>query len=336
MNRTTQPATPSSVQASGNVIASAQRTFGIESEGIKGLSEAFEGVLGERFVKTVEMLKATNGRVLLSGMGKSGQIARKIVSTLSSTGTPALFIHPSEASHGDLGMIAASDVVIILSWSGETMELKDIVAYSRRFSVPLIAITAHAASTLGKAADVVLELPIHEEACPNGLAPTTSTTMQLVLGDAIAIALLESKGFTSSDFKVLHPGGKLGAALTFVRDVMHTGNALPLAGRDATMAEALMIMTEKSFGCLGVTAQDGRLAGIVTDGDLRRSMAPDLLSRFAGDVMTPDPKVISPGDLASSALEILNSRSITSLFVTADHKPVGIVHIHDLLRVGVA
>ncbi len=336
MNQTTLSANPAPVGSPDNVVASAQRTFGIEAEGIKSLSQAFHGVLGERFVETVEMLKATEGRVLLSGMGKSGQIARKIVSTLSSTGTPALFVHPSEASHGDLGMIASSDVVIILSWSGETVELKDIVAYSRRFTVPLIAITAHSDSTLAKSADVVLQLPIHEEACPNGLAPTTSTTMQLVLGDAIAIALLESKGFTSSDFKVLHPGGKLGAALTFVRDVMHTGEALPIVGRDTTMAEALMVMTEKSFGCLAVTTEDGRLAGIVTDGDLRRSMAPDLLSRLAGDVMTPDPKVISPDDLASSALEILNSRSITSLFVTTDNKPIGIVHIHDLLRVGVA
>jgi arabinose-5-phosphate isomerase len=288
------------------------------------------------FVAAVRTMKAATGRIILSGMGKSGQIARKIASTLASTGTPAMFVHPSDASHGDLGMITQSDAIIVLSWSGETEELRNIVAYSRRFAVPLIAITAAAGSALAKSADIVLELPICAEACPNGLAPTTSTTVQLVLGDALAVALLEDRGFTAIDFRRLHPGGRLGAALTFVRDIMHAGDQVPLAVETMAMSEAVVVMTEKSFGCLGIVDSAGELAGIITDGDLRRHMTPDLLSLKAGAVMTRNPVVASPDDLASSVLDRLNRSSITSLFVVQDRKPVGIIHIHDLLRLGVA
>lgn len=321
---------------STRLISAARRTCAIESNGVARLSAALDGSLGENFVKAVQAIEAASGRVVMSGMGKSGQIARKIASTLSSTGCPAIFIHPSDASHGDLGMITASDVIIVLSWSGETEELRNIVAYSRRFGVPLIAMTAAPASTLAVAADIVLELPVCEEACPNGLAPTTSTTMQLVLGDALALALLEDRGFTASDFRELHPGGKLGAALTFVRDIMHTGPSLPLAPADMHMSDAVLLMTEKSFGCLGITGPDGRLLGIITDGDLRRHMTPNLLALATGDVMTRDPIVAAPDDLASATLDQINRHSITSLFVVENTMPVGIVHIHDLLRLGVA
>ena len=331
----TEPAVDRSSDPAGRLIEAAQRTANIEAAAIRRLSEHLQGELGESFVAAIGLLKAVTGRVVFSGMGKSGHVSRKIASTLASTGTPAMFIHPSEASHGDLGMITPADAIVILSWSGETAELKDIVAYSRRFRVPLIAMTAQQNSTLARSADVVMEIPVHEEACPNGLAPTTSTTMQLVLGDALAIALLEDRGFSELDFKTLHPGGKLGAALTFVRDVMHKADDLPLVGPDVAMSDALVVMTEKSFGCLGVVNADGRFAGIITDGDLRRHMAPDLVSKLTREIMTPEPIVVSSDDLASKALEIINNSSITSLFVTEDGKPVGIVHIHDLLRVGI-
>lgn len=322
--------------AAGRLIASARRTIGTEAAGIGHLADALHGPLGRAFARTIETLGRARGRVIVSGMGKSGQIGRKIASTLASTGTPAIYIHPGEASHGDLGMITSQDAIMVLSWSGETPELKDLIAYSRRFDVPLIAVTAHGDSTLASSADIVLELPGHEEACPNGLAPTTSTTMQLVLGDAIAVAMLEQKGFTAHDFQRLHPGGRLGAALTFVRDVMHKGARMPLAPADLPMADALVVMTEKSFGCLGVVDEAGRLIGIITDGDLRRHMSPGLLAATTGAVMTPDPIVISPDELASSALEVLNKSAITALFAVENGKPEGIVHIHDLLRIGVA
>jgi len=318
------------------LIASACRTMDIESAGIKHLADAMHGPLGRAFAEAIELISQANGRVIVSGMGKSGQIGRKIASTLASTGTPAIYIHPGEASHGDLGIVTADDVIVVLSWSGETEELKDLVVHSGRFKVPLIAVTAGAESTLAHSADVVLRLPKHEEACPNGLAPTTSTTMQLVLGDALAVALLEQKGFTALDFKILHPGGKLGAALTFVREMMHTGAAVPLASADTAMSDAIVIMTEKSFGCLGVVDGAGKLIGIVTDGDLRRHMHDDLLATTAGTIMTPDPIVIEPEDLALAALEVINDAAITALFVVENGKPVGILHVHDLLRIGVA
>jgi arabinose-5-phosphate isomerase len=317
-------------------IGSAQRTISLEAAGLNSLAAAMRGPLGEAFSESLAVLKQATGRVIVSGMGKSGHIGRKIASTLASTGRPALYLHPAEASHGDLGMITPEDVLLVLSWSGETPELRDLVAYSRRFSVTLIAITSNAQSTLGKSADIVLALPVQQEACPNGLAPTTSTTMQLVIGDALAVALLEDKGFSSSDFSMLHPGGRLGAALSFVRDFMRTGEDIPLLPEATGMAQALVTMSEKNLGCLGITGDGGRLIGIITDGDLRRHMSDNLLQAQVREIMTADPKTITPGELASSALEQINNSSITSLFVVDDGKPIGIVHIHDLLRAGVA
>jgi arabinose-5-phosphate isomerase len=316
-------------------LASAKRTLLKERQGLDTMLAALNDGLGKDFVAAIAVLRSATGRIILSGVGKSGHIARKIAATLASTGTPAMFIHATEASHGDLGMVTSKDVIIVLSNSGETVELKDLIAYSRRFAVPLIAITADGNSTLAKTADVALSIPKAPEACPIGLAPTTSTTMQLALGDALAITLLEDKGFTTSDFQRFHPGGRLGAALAHVRDLMHTGGELPLAPAAMQMSKALITMTEKSFGCLGVVDEAGRLIGIITDGDLRRKMGDGLLSQSTGEVMTPDPKVVAPDTLAHSALEIINSAKITSLFVVEAGLPVGIVHVHDLLRVGV-
>ncbi len=318
-------------------LNSARRALETEIQGMGDLIAALAGDLGGAVAGAVGMIAASKGRVIVSGMGKSGHVGRKIASTLASTGTPAMFVHPAEASHGDLGMITAQDVVVVLSNSGESAELSAILNYTRRFSVSLIAITARADSALGKAADIVLELPQAREACPNGLAPTTSTLLQLALGDALAIALLEEKGFTAKNFQEFHPGGKLGAQLKHVSDVMRKGQALPLAAPDLKMSEALVIMTEKSCGCLGLVDPRGKLIGILTDGDLRRHMRHDLLNLQVGEVMTKTPKTILPEALTSEALEILNSASITSIFVIDDgHRPVGLIHIHDLLRIGVS
>jgi arabinose-5-phosphate isomerase len=317
-------------------IASALRTLETEREGVAALAAAMSDGLGPRFVAAVDTIRAARGRVIVTGMGKSGHVARKIAATLASTGTPAFFVHAADASHGDLGMITSDDVMLVLSWSGETEELKDLINYSRRFRIALIAITVNADSTLGKSADIVLVLPQAREACPHNLAPTTSSLMQLALGDALAIALLESRGFTAVDFGVFHPGGKLGAALKFVRDVMHPGSAVPLIGRDALMSEAIVEMSAKGFGCVAVTNGDGRLQGVVTDGDLRRHMRDDLLRAPVGEVMTASPKTVRPGQLASEALELINSLKITALIVVESDRPVGIVHFHDLLRAGVA
>ena len=317
-------------------VASATRTVQLETEGLGALEAALRGDLADGFADAVAAIRACRGRVIVTGMGKSGHVGLKVAATLSSTGTPAYFVHPSEASHGDLGMITAQDVILAFSWSGETVELGNIVSYSRRFAVPMIAVTSKAESTLAGAAEVVLALPQTKEACPHGLAPTTSTLMQLALGDCLAIALLESKGFTARDFKLLHPGGQLGARLKFVSDLMHKVDRLPLATRDTAMAEAIVVMTEKAFGCLGVVDEHGRLVGIVTDGDLRRHMGDALLAQSAGTIMTAAPKTVSPDLLASAALELINSSSITAVFVVEDGRPVGILHIHDLLRAGVA
>jgi arabinose-5-phosphate isomerase len=305
-------------------------------EGLHMLQDALSGGLADDFSRAVALMQRCEGRVIVTGMGKSGHIGQKIAATLASTGTPAQFGHPAEASHGDLGMITPKDVILALSWSGETAELLNLLTYSRRFDVPLVAITSNAKSALGKAADVVLALPQVKEACPHGLAPTTSTLVQLALGDCIAIALLEGRGFTAQDFKVFHPGGQLGANLKHVGDLMHSGDRLPLAPMGERMSVALVIMTEKSFGCLGITDAEGRLAGILTDGDLRRHMAPGLLDRTVADLMTRSPKTVTADTLASKALQIINSSSITALFVVDDGYPVGILHIHDLLRAGVA
>jgi arabinose-5-phosphate isomerase len=284
----------------------------------------------------VATLAAAKGRVIVTGIGKSGHIGQKIAATFASTGTPAFFVHPSEASHGDLGMITRDDVIVAISWSGESVELGNILTYSRRFKVPTIAITSRVDSALAKQSDVVLELPRAKEACPHGLAPTTSTTMQLAIGDCLAIALLEAKGFTAHDFSVFHPGGSLGASLKFVADVMHTGEQLPLVTEERVMSEALVIMTQKSFGCLGVVDGKGRFVGMITDGDLRRHMGPELLKARVQDIMTKRPNTLSPDMLASAALEQINSLKRTQMFVVDKGKPVGVVHVHDLLRAGVA
>ena len=313
----------------------ARKVLATEAAGLQALAAA----LDERFSRAVDRLAAATGRVVVSGMGKSGHVARKIAATLASTGTPALFVHPAEASHGDLGMIVAGDAVLALSNSGETAELADLVAHSRRFALPLVAITGRADSALARAADVALVLPRAEEACPMGLAPTTSTTMQLALGDALAVALLTRRGFTADDFQTFHPGGRLGARLKRVSELMHGGDAVPLASPDMPMDRALLLMTEKRFGCLGVVGTDGRLTGIVTDGDLRRAMGPDLLRRRVQDVMTSMPRTIGPDALAVEALRAMNAhaRPVTTLFVVnAIGVPVGILHVHDLLRAGLA
>jgi arabinose-5-phosphate isomerase len=317
------------------LISSALRTLDAEAGGVAALSAAIRGALGEPFAAAIDLIAKAQGRLIVTGMGKSGHIGRKIAATFASTGTPAYFVHPGEASHGDLGMITRDDVIMALSWSGETAELKDLIDYSRRFRAGLIAVTAEATSTLAKAADVVLLLPQAREACPHNLAPTTSSLMQLALGDALAVALLESRGFTALDFRGLHPGGRLGAKLKFIRDVMHSGAALPLAATGSTMADAIVVMTAKGFGCVGIT--DGaRLAGIITDGDLRRHMGPDLLAAKVEDVMTRNPKTVAGDQLVSEALELLNSSKITAVFVVDAGAPSGIVHLHDLLRAGVA
>ncbi|MBC8267427.1 MAG: KpsF/GutQ family sugar-phosphate isomerase [Rhodospirillaceae bacterium] len=315
-----------------NLLDSAKRVLRLESEGLQALSEN----LDQSFVHALDLLSAMSGRCVVSGMGKSGHIARKIASTMASTGLPALFVHPGEASHGDLGMITEQDVIIALSNSGETVELADLVAYAKRFEIPLIGITGKSPSALASAATVALVLPAIDEACPMGLAPTTSTTVMLALGDALAVAMLERKGFSPDDFHVLHPGGKLGNRLLKVSDIMHGGDELPLVAADMAMSEAIVIMTAKSFGCLGIVGQDGALQGILTDGDLRRHMGSQLMTQTTGDVMTAGVRFISANALASEALRTMNSKAITTLFVVEDSRPIGIVHIHDCLRAGVA
>ncbi len=313
----------------------ARSVLATEAIGLRALAAG----LDETFTRAVDLLASASGRVVVSGMGKSGLVGRKIAATLASTGTPALFVHPAEASHGDLGMVVPGDAVLALSNSGETAELADLVAHTRRFALPLVAITARAGSALATAADVALVLPSAAEACPMGLAPTTSTTMQMALGDALAVALLTGRGFTASDFHRIHPGGRLGARLRRVRELMHTGEAMPLAAPDMPMDRALLLMTEKRFGCLGVVAPDARLAGILTDGDLRRAMGPGLLARRVGEIMTASPRVIGPEALAAEALRVMNApeRPITALFVVDPNcQPIGILHIHDLLRAGLA
>ncbi len=302
---------------------------------IAGL-EALAGALDEDFAAALDLLSKTTGRVIVSGMGKSGHVARKIAATLASTGTPALFVHPAEASHGDLGMITENDAVFALSNSGETEEIADIIAYAKRFEIPLVAITGKPDSTLAEAASVALIIPENDEACPLGLAPTTSTTVMLALGDAIAVALLERKGFSADNFQELHPGGKLARRLLKVADIMHGEKELPLVDGDTSMADALLVMTAKRFGCVGIINGSGRLEGIVTDGDLRRHMSPELLARKAAEVMSRHPHTITSQALASEAVRTMNERAVTNLFVVDGGPPVGILHIHDCLRAGVA
>ncbi|MDD9991851.1 MAG: KpsF/GutQ family sugar-phosphate isomerase [Rhodospirillales bacterium] len=313
-------------------LAAARRVVSQESRALVRLAETLTG----RFVEATELLAATRGRIVLSGMGKSGHIANKIAATLASTGAPALFVHPAEASHGDLGMITEADALLMLSNSGETPELADLVNYATRFSIPLVAIVGRAPSTLADSATVALVLPDEPEAGTLGLAPTTSTIMMLALGDALAVALLERKGLTAEDFKVYHPGGKLGRRLVRVADIMHAGDALPLVPAETAMAEALIVMTVKRLGCVGATDAKGALVGVVTDGDLRRHMDADLLQKSVSELMTRDPVTIQGSALGAEAAHLMNQRQITSLFVVEGERPVGVVHVHDCLRAGLA
>jgi arabinose-5-phosphate isomerase len=323
-------------RADDTSIGSALRTLNANAEGIAALTAAMHGELGRSFMAAAELVRNAKGRLIVTGMGKSGHVGRKVAATFASTGTPAFFVHPGEASHGDLGMITADDLIMALSWSGETAELRNLIDYSRRFRIGLIAVTADGGSTLAKAADVALVLPQAREACPHNLAPTTSSLMQLALGDALALALLEARSFTAIDFGLLHPGGRLGALLKHAQDVMHGGQAVPLAPLGTRMSDAVVEMTAKGFGCIGITDGDGRLAGIITDGDLRRHMRADLLEARVEDIMTHAPKTVRPEQLVSEALELLNAMKITALFVVDGGRPVGIVHFHDLLRAGAA
>jgi arabinose-5-phosphate isomerase len=311
------------IKSAKAVIASAETGLNMLSAG-----------LGDEFVQCVDLIANMSGRVIVSGMGKSGHIAQKIASTLASTGTPAFFVHPAEASHGDLGMISEADVVIALSNSGETAELSDLISYTRRFDINLIGITGQPNSTLAKQADIALCLPKIEEAGPHG-APTTSTTLMITLGDSIAVALLKRRNFSADDYRVFHPGGKLGQSLFKVEHLMHSQDEVPVAGGDTLMSDIIIIMTNKTFGIVGVVDDEGLLTGIVTDGDLRRHMAPNLISMKAREVMTSSPKSVSPGILAAEALRLMNEWKVTCLFVLEGGKPVGVLRMHDILRAGV-
>lgn len=317
-------------------LAAARRVLRLEAESLEALSES----LDETFLRVLEILATASGRITVTGMGKSGHVGRKIAATFASTGTPAQFVHPSEASHGDLGMIAPGDAVLALSNSGDTAELGDIIAYTRRFAIPLVAFSGRPNCTLVDAADAAIILPEMPEAGAMGVAPTTSTTMMMALGDAVAIALLERKGFSVQDFQVFHPGGTLGRKLFRVSEIMHGTEELPLCRPETLLADAILIMTKRRFGCVGITDAQGALIGIITDGDLRRHMTPGLLERPAAEVMTASPRTIRPQALAAEALGVMNgtvdSQPITSLFVVQDSRPVGILHMHDCLRAGVA
>jgi arabinose-5-phosphate isomerase len=314
-------------------VAVGRRVLETEADALRLMA----GQLGEPFAQAVQTLFRAKGRIVCTGVGKSGHVARKIAATMASTGSAAMFVHASEASHGDLGMIGPGDAILALSKTGETRELADIIDYAARFAIPLIALTAAADSSLGRAADVVLLIPEAPEATSAVSAPTTSTTLQMAMGDALAVALLERRGFQPQDFRVLHPGGKLGAMLRTARDLMHGEDELPLVYADTPMRQALLVMTEKRWGIIGVTDVEGRLMGVVTDGDLRRHID-GLLSHTAGQVMTPGPKkTVPPTMLASEALALMSDPppAVTVLFVVDDGKPVGILHVHDLLRAGV-
>ncbi|MGI9399608.1 MAG: KpsF/GutQ family sugar-phosphate isomerase [Rhizobiaceae bacterium] len=317
-------------------LISARNTIKTESEGLRALAESLENGLAGPFREAVSRLGSISGRVIVTGIGKSGHIGSKIAATFASTGTPAFFVHPAEANHGDLGMIARDDAIIAMSWSGEAAELKGILAYSRRFSIPLVALTANVNSTLAQQSDICLLLPRYEEACPHNLAPTTSSIMMLALGDALAIAMLEARGFSATDFKTYHPGGSLGASLTLICEVMHREKEVPLVKTGSPMGDAVIRISEKGFGCVGVVSGDGNLIGVITDGDLRRNIHRDMLSLSVDEVMTHSPQTVEPETMANKALAMLNECAITSLLVTENGKPVGIVHMHDLLRIGVA
>jgi arabinose-5-phosphate isomerase len=314
-------------------VAVGRRVLETEAEALSRLAAGLDGA----FAQAVEALNGAAGRIVCTGMGKSGHVARKIAATLASTGSAAMFVHPSEASHGDLGMIGPSDVILALSKTGETRELADVIAYAARFAIPLIAMTAAPEGTLARASDIVLLIPDAPEATDAVNAPTTSTTLQMALGDALAVALLERRGFRPQDFRVLHPGGKLGAMLRTAADLMHGREELPLVAPETPMRQALLVMTQMRWGVVGVVAPDGRLLGAITDGDLRRHID-GLLDHTAGEVMTPGPKKTAPPHmLAGEALALMSDPlpAVTVLFVVEDGRPVGILHVHDLLRAGV-
>ena len=317
---------------SKQTIEAGRRVIRVEADALGAL----EASIGEAFVRAVDIMHAAKGRIILAGVGKSGHVARKIAATLASTGSPSYYIHPTEASHGDLGMITRSDVVVALSRSGETKELGDLIHYTRRFDIPLVGMTAKADSSLATSSDVALVIPDAPEACAETRAPTTSTTMMMAFGDALAVALLEERGFTGDDFKTFHPGGKLGAMLRTVDDLMHSGDELPVIGTGSEMPVALAEMSSKGFGCLAIVDPEGALMGIVTDGDIRRLVANGRMAMTIDDAMTRNPIVAQPGMLASAALALMNEKRITQLFVVDAAKPIGVVHMHDFLKVGVA
>ncbi len=316
-------------------ISCAKRTIDKEVDALRTLEASFNQTLSS----ALDLMQKAQGRIIVTGMGKSGHIGRKIAATLASTGTPSFFVHPAEASHGDLGMFTEKDVVLAISNGGESKELSDILVFCKRYGIPLIAMTKNPESSLGKAGDILLKLPDNGEACPLGMAPTSSTTATLVLGDVLAVCLMERKGFSKLDYKKRHPGGKLGAMLQKVSDLMHKGDEIPLVKETASMQEALLTMTSKMLGCVGIIDESGKLEGIITDGDLRRCMSADIMSKKVSDVMTQNPKVIAPDVMAVEALNMMNNtgKGITQLFVLdEDKKPIGIIHIHDCLRAGVA
>lgn len=315
-------------------ILSAQRTIDKEIEALRMMEDELNGNLSA----ALDIMQRTKGRVIITGMGKSGHVGSKIAATMASTGTPSFFVHPGEASHGDLGMLTQDDCVVAISNSGETKELSDILIYCKRYGIPLISITKNPDSALGRAGDILLKLPDDGEACPLGLAPTSSTTATMVLGDILAVALLERKGFTKTDFKQRHPGGKLGSFLKKVSDLMHKGDEMPMVNENTTMQEAMLVMTSKMLGCVGILSNDGSLEGIITDGDLRRCLTPDVMNKKVIEVMTRNPKTIAPDVLAVEALNAMNNtgNGITQLFVVEGDKPVGVIHMHDCLRAGVA
>ncbi len=316
-------------------IDCAKRTINSEIEAIRAMENALDKSLSD----ALDIMQKATGRVIVTGMGKSGHIGTKIAATLASTGTPSFFIHPAEASHGDLGMLTEDDVVLAISNGGESKELSDIIIYCKRYGIPLIAITKNPDSSLGRAGDILLKLPDYREACPLGMAPTTSTTATLMLGDVLAVCLMERKGFSKLDYKRRHPGGKLGAMLQKVSDLMHRGDEIPIVTENTIMQEAMLTMSSKMLGCVGVVDTSGKLIGIITDGDLRRAMSSDILSKKVTEVMTVNPRTISPDVLAAEALNTMNNtgKGITQLFVLdEDQKPVGVIHIHDCLRAGVA
>lgn len=315
-------------------IIAAKETINKEIEALR----VMESMLDDTLSQALDLMENCKGRVIVTGMGKSGHIARKIAATLASTGTPSFFIHPGEASHGDLGMVTKNDVVIAISNGGESKELSDILTYCKRYAIPLIAMTKNPNSSLGKSSDLLLALPNSGEACPLGLAPTSSTTATLVMGDILAVALMERRGFSANDYKQRHPGGKLGAILCKVSDLMHTGNEMPIVKDNAIMQEALIEMSSKMLGCVGIVNDNGELIGMITDGDLRRKMSPELITEKVTAIMSKNPKTISPNVLAAEAVYTMNNtgNGITNIFAVENKKPLGVIHIHDCLRAGVA